>query len=258
MRITALIENTSSDERIAPEHGLSLYIETGGHRILFDMGQSGRFARNAEILGVDLSAVDIAVVSHGHYDHGGGLEKFLETNGEAPVYISRFAFQPHYNGDGKFIGLDPSLAEREQLVFTGDEYAVARGLTLYTCNARPRKYADGVSRFSMFAEGRRLPDPFYHEQYLAIEEDGKRTLVSGCSHKGVLNLVEWFRPDVLVGGFHFLKHPLDGTLADAAKRLHACRTDFYTCHCTGTEPYQFMKQYMDRLSYLSAGQTVTV
>ena len=78
MKITALTENTSVNENIGAEHGLSLYIETDGHKILFDMGQTDMFERNAKTLCIDLSEVDIAVLSHGHYDHGGGLARFLE------------------------------------------------------------------------------------------------------------------------------------------------------------------------------------
>ena len=72
IQITALVENTSADPRLGAEHGLSLYIETGAHHILFDMGQTALYAANARALGVDLAGVDLAVLSHGHYDHGGG------------------------------------------------------------------------------------------------------------------------------------------------------------------------------------------
>ena len=91
MKITALTENTSADPRFGAEHGLSLYIEANGHRILFDSGQTELFERNASLLGIDLAGVDIAVLSHGHYDHSGGLKRFLELNDSAPVYLHRLA-----------------------------------------------------------------------------------------------------------------------------------------------------------------------
>ena len=70
---------------IISEHGLSLFIETEEHKILFDMGQSDAFIKNALSLGIDIAKVDIAVISHGHYDHGGGLRYFLELNRSAPI-----------------------------------------------------------------------------------------------------------------------------------------------------------------------------
>ena len=80
MKITVLCENVSHAPEIEAEHGLSLFVESEGRRILFDMGQTELFARNATILGVKLSQVELAVLSHGHYDHGGGLESFFREN----------------------------------------------------------------------------------------------------------------------------------------------------------------------------------
>ena len=140
MKITVLAENTTADGRLGKEHGLSLYIEGCGRRILFDMGQSDLFARNAQALGVDLAAVDVAVLSHGHYDHGGGLARFLALNGHAPVWVSRRAFEPHYHGAERYIGLAPALAASPRLRAAGEETAIAPGLTLYACNGRARRY----------------------------------------------------------------------------------------------------------------------
>ena len=227
IQITALVENTSADPRLGAEHGLSLYIETGAHHILFDMGQTALYAANARALGVDLAGVDLAVLSHGHYDHGGGLAHFLAANPGAPVYLSRYAFEPHYHGSTKNIGLEPALAQNLRLRFTGETTPLGDGLTLYACNARPRRHDLGSFGLTTVRDGAFVEEDFRHEQYLLIEQAGKRVLISGCFHKGILDLVEWFRPDVLVGGFHFSKLPLDETLAGYARALDRSGTVFY-------------------------------
>lgn len=256
MRIISLAENTSCRKDLGAEHGLSLYIETLDHKLLFDMGQTGLFAENAGKLDVDLTAVDLAVLSHGHYDHGGGLETFLKINKKAPVYLNRHAFEAHYNGTEKYIGLDKKLQSHPRLSFTGDITPICKGLTLYSCNDKSRDYDLGSSGLNTKEEEQFLPDDFRHEQYLLIEEEGKRVLISGCSHKGILNIVQWFQPQVLVGGFHFSKLPLDDTLKTYARFLDESGTVFYTCHCTGTQQFDFMKQFMSRLHYLSCGETL--
>ena len=105
MKIYTLMENTVKDEAFCCEHGLSLYVETPRHKLLFDTGGSAAFADNAAKLGVDLSQVDICVISHGHNDHGGGLAKFLELNSTAPIYISRYGFGRHFSGTEREISI---------------------------------------------------------------------------------------------------------------------------------------------------------
>lgn len=263
MKIWTLMENTACREDFCAEHGLSLYIETGDHKILFDAGQSGAFADNAEKLGIDLSRADIAILSHGHYDHGGGLKRFLEINSTAPVCLNRNAFQPHYNASDKYIGLDSVLAESGRLVFADDKLRIAEGMTLFSCNDLPRPYPTDSFGLKVLEEGGLCPEDFRHEQYLLIEEEGKRILFSGCSHKGILNIVHWFRPDVLVGGFHFMKLNPAGegaeTLESAARCLMEYPTTYYTGHCTGEEQYAFLKARMgDRLHSLAAGSVLEI
>ena len=257
MKITALTENTSQ-AGLSTEHGLSLYVETAQHRILFDTGQSELFADNAQRLGIDLGAVDIAVISHGHFDHGGGLGKFLQINRTAPVYISRYAFEPYYRSDGEYIGLDPALKESGRLLFTQNRTVIGDGLTLYSCNDREKTFALIPSGLGREEGGVITEDDFRHEQYLLIEEEGKKILLSGCSHKGIRNLVRWFRPDVLVGGFHFFRLPVDEQLRSFGEDLDTFPTRYYTCHCTGTEQYEYLTHCMRNLQYLSAGQTIRI
>ena len=255
MKITTLIENTAISPNLTAEHGLSLFVETENVRFLFDAGQSGAFADNARKLGVDLKTADFAVLSHGHYDHGGGMARFLELNRRAKVYVNENAFGAYHNGVRKYIGLDPQLRESPRLVLTGDEYAIAPGLTLHTCNDRPLAFPIESAGLTEQVGDFLLPEEFRHEQSVLIEENGTRILLSGCAHKGVLNLLEWFRPDVFVGGFHFKGlSPDDPRLKAWGERMAAYNTLFYTGHCTGTEQFEVLKGILgDRLNALSTG-----
>jgi 7,8-dihydropterin-6-yl-methyl-4-(beta-D-ribofuranosyl)aminobenzene 5'-phosphate synthase len=107
-------------------------------------------------------------------------------------------------------------------------------------------------------EDRFIPDDFRHEQYLFIKENGKNVLISGCSHKGVIDIASFSRPDVLIGGFHFSKFPLDSNLANYAKALASFETAYYTCHCTGEAQFEFMKDYIKNLHYISAGESFII
>ncbi len=258
MKITALIENAPLSDDYYSEHGLSLYIETSQNKILFDMGQTDLFLKNAEVLGINLGEVDIAILSHGHYDHGGGLEKFLEVNEKAPVYISRFAFEPHYNGFEKYIGINVNLIDNPRIVFTDDLLSLTDNLHLYSCNNKDRFFDLGSFGLCTFEGDEFVPDDFRHEQYLLIEENGKKVLISGCSHKGILDITRWFSPDVLVGGFHFCKLETDNKLKEYAEILDRYDTVFYTCHCTGSEQFDYMKEYMNNIHYLKSGMTIEV
>ncbi len=258
MRITVLTENTSISDKLIAEHGLSLYIETKNHKILFDMGQTDAFAKNAEILGVNLEDVDFVVLSHGHYDHGGGLKKFLEINKTAPIYIHKLAFEPHFNGSEKYIGLDTSLLHNPRIVFTDDLYKTSDNISLFSCNDREKVFEPDISGLNKIENGKLVPDDFLHEQYMLLEENGKKALISGCSHKGILNIAHWFDADVIIGGFHFSKFPMDDTLKSYANYLDKTETEFYTCHCTGVPQYEFMKNHMRKLRYLSTGMTIEI
>ena len=262
MKITALMENTAK-EGLLSEHGLSLFIEWKDRRILFDAGETDGFLKNAEALGIDVGTADLAILSHGHYDHGGGMVHFLEATREIPLYINENAFSPAYSDGEKFIGLDERLKTDPRVIRTGDVHPLGDGLTLLTCNEKGREYPSYGQGLTREINGIQQADDFIHEQYLLIEEDGKRVLISGCSHKGIENIMAWLQPDVLIGGFHFMKLDPDGEgksdLLRAAKNLSAYETEYYTCHCTGEAPFAFLKQHMGaQLHYLSAGDVIEI
>ncbi len=115
---------------------------------------------------------------------------------------------------------------------------------------------------TVWEDGLFRPDSFRHEQYLLVEEGQKRILFSGCSHKGILNIVQWFLPDVLVGGFHFMKLDPEkdaSVLEAAAEQLLRYSTVYYTGHCTGEGPFALLKERMgERLHAVHSGTMIEI
>ncbi len=264
IKAAVLMENTPYRPEYLSEHGLSLYLETERHRILFDTGQSGNFAVNAERLGIDLGLVDLCVLSHGHYDHGGGIRRFLELNTKAMIYASPLVFGAYYHGEEKYIGLDPALSDSGRFRFSGEgDLVIDEELSLSSLNGREIPYPLSDGGLLEKTEDGFVPDHFRHEIYLMIRDGKRRIVLSGCSHKGILNIVSFLRPDVCIGGFHFMKqeistdgNPLLDQTADLLSRLDS---EYYTCHCTGREQYAYLKARMgEKLHYISAGQILEI
>ncbi len=249
------MENTAL-EGFLWEHGLSLYLETGTTKILFDMGQSDGFLSNARLLGLDLAEVDFAVLSHGHYDHGGGLKAFLQVNDRAKVYLSRHAFGPHYNGHSRYIGLDPALADSDRLVWVDDDLDLGGGISIVS-GVEGSFQTHGLQRME---DGRLVPEDFRHEIYLLVQEGERRLCISGCSHRGICNIVKQHKPDGLVGGFHLMKmDPVSQELRDTALALKDGNTVYYTGHCTGQAQYEALQPFLGhRLRYFRAGTVFTL
>lgn len=265
MKITVLFENTLGhkvgDKPVKEGHGLSLYIEFNGRKILFDVGQGEAFSENAEALGINLSEVDTAVISHGHYDHGGGLPHFLTLNNKAKIYISKNAFGSFYSGKEKYIGLAEGLDCNKRLILTdptNKNCQLGMGIYLTCLDTDDLKYPMQNQNMLIKTENGFVADSFDHEQYLVIEEKGRKILFSGCSHKGILNIAKNIKADVIIGGFHFSKLSTDEfgkkSIEEYAEALLELNTVFYTCHCTGTAQYEIMKNIMkDRLFYIGTG-----
>lgn len=270
MKLITLLENTACDPALAAAHGLSLYLETPKHKILFDMGPDGRFVENAEKLGVDLSAVDIAVLSHGHYDHGGGLRAFCAVNSQAEIYIHPEAFGEYYavkpGQEPRYIGLEPDVWELEsRIVPTADFLRLDEELTLFS---------QVPSGFSAMAASAKLqektpdgfrPDAFRHEQNLLVSAWGKTVLLAGCAHRGIVNILREAEtllgrsPDAVFAGFHLFE--LDGAdpasdalITATGQALLPGNSVYYTGHCTGEYAYEKLRDILgDRLRPMTGG-----
>ncbi|MBW8382099.1 MAG: MBL fold metallo-hydrolase [Youngiibacter sp.] len=274
MLIKVLMDNESLSGEFLSEHGLSLYIETGSKKILFDTGESGAFEKNAEKLGVDISLVDYLVISHGHYDHGGGIRRFLELNTRAKVFISRRAFGEHWtvkpDGSRKYIGLDRSLIDSGRIVPVEDYHVVDDGIELFSGIKGDRLTPSGNQDLYMIHSGELVNDDFAHEQNMLITEDGKGILFAGCAHRGIVNIIEEIAVegnillDSVIGGFHLYNKSRgtsesDEIVDEIGRYLKESGPKYYTCHCTGLEAYGRLKETMDgKLDYLAAGRTIEI
>lgn len=274
IRVTTLLENTACRDGLCAAHGLSLYIETPRHKILFDMGPNPDFIANARTLGVDLTAVDIAILSHGHYDHGGGLAAFCRLNDHAPVYIHQDAFRAYYaleeGRDPRYIGLPRELeAFRDRFVLTAGETVIDDELTLFS---EPPAVFDAMSASAGLREqvGGDYPlDPFRHEQDLLIRAGGKTAVVAGCAHRGVVNILAAARvrlgqdPDALFGGVHLFElrqgETADALIDATGKALLPGKTVYYTGHCTGAYAYSRLSAILgERLRPLTGGTVAEI
>lgn len=254
MKITVLMENTVAEGcGLTPEHGLSLYIEYRGKKLLLDAGSSGKFADNAQVLGVDLSAVELAALSHGHYDHADGLRRFFRINDRAKVYIRPGAAGPYFARDPdtfRFIGIGRDIWENSRDRFAEAEgvYALTEGAWLVPETVRNPVFAGQAADLLVKrGEDDFVPDDYRHEQSLVLEEKRGLAVFNSCSHGGVVNIVrgvlEQFpgkKVFAVVGGFHMFSRGKSGMncppeyvfrVADALKELGV--EEIYTGHCTG-------------------------
>lgn len=246
LKVVTLVENSMSSSsalcNLEAEHGLSFYVESRAHKLLMDTGASQMFMRNAMLLGVNLREVDTLFLSHGHYDHGGGIPFFAEINSDAPVYMSRYADTCCYSlrGGEHYIGLPPEVLNLSHVVHCDgpltvidDELAILSDIM----DVYPLPSSNACLKIKTSAG--LVPDTFAHEQCLVVslqvgellnegsdpnvrdnagdkESAGvpdrkKRVLFSGCAHHGILNILHAYRniygdyPYASVSGFHLMK-----------------------------------------------------
>ena len=271
MHIITLMENTDGGNGCAIEHGLSFYVETAKHKILLDTGASDRFIANAEKLGVDLTAVDTVILSHGHYDHTGGVMPFVRINDQAKIYLRDCANGAFYHveeNDVRYIGIEPAIMELRQLVPVHKRMAIDEEIDLFTNITGRRFYSRSNKVLKMRLGDSFVDDPFHHEMCTVIHQDGKNYLFSGCAHNGVLNILDRYHvlyggwPDVVLTGFHFMKkteytEEEKQNILGAAAELAKLPILFYSGHCTGEAAFALMKDVMgDQLIQLHSGSQV--
>ena len=276
MKITCILENNACMEGLHCRHGLSLLAETANHKILSDFGPDESFVENAAALGIDLAGADMAVLSHGHHDHGDGIAAFFAVNEKAPLYAAESAFEPHFahhpSKDGpEYIGVAGAedIEKMERVKKVSGTLKIDDEVVLFSEISGKELVSETNGVLKEMKDGALVTDSFRHEQNMALFEGDKAVLIAGCAHAGIVNIMERFielfgkAPDVAVSGFH-LTAP--GGAAGYSKvtqalgeRLKTYGTKFYTCHCTGEAAYDVLKDIMgSRLEYFSGGTVIEI
>ena len=248
VHITVLVENSVHLRGLRAEHGLAWHIQFGPHAVLFDTGQTGLLVENAAGLGVSLDRLDAVVLSHGHYDHTGGLAAVLEHSPRARLFLhpaaldSKFILQS--DGSARAVGMgDASRAalaqNRERVVESRIRTEVVPGLFLTGEIPRRTEYEDVGGRFCLDERGTQ-PDPLTDDQALFFDTPDGLVVLLGCGHAGVVNTVRHIRElagqrpvHTVLGGFHLL-HASAARLERTVDELRALRLrQLGPAHCTG-------------------------
>ena len=278
MEFVVLMENTAPEGScLASEHGLSLYIRYRGHALLLDAGSSGKFADNAAALGIDMGAVELAVLSHGHYDHADGLRRFFAVNHTAKVYARPTAGGAYFStsqGEPRFIGVHRDVWEGQKARFVTPEglTELLEGVWLVPETVRGGLFASRETNLlRKVGRDRFVPDDFSHEQSLVLEEERGLVVFNSCSHGGIVNIVRGVKEQLqkpvyaVVGGLHLYSAKAPSGMnctPEYARAVADALMDegvekVYTGHCTGAAAFALLKERLgERLEALTGGLRV--
>ncbi len=273
LRITTLVENSLGEHlALKNEHGLSFYIEKDSHKILFDTGQSDAFMYNATQLKIDLSDLEYVVLSHGHYDHSGGLVDLSEKTTKFKTIMGTGFFNEKYGFTGNSYEYLGNRFEEDFLMEKGISYSfVSEDINeivpgVYVITNFPRINPDEVisPRFKILKDGEFEDDLFNDEVLIAIETPKGIVVLLGCSHPGVRNMLDHVKNLLkkpiyaVVGGTHLVEAS-SASMQKAAEYLTSSDMGIIgVSHCTGKTAMSKLGASNDRYFHNSTGSSLVI
>jgi len=274
-KITTLVENTvaQSGKKLIGEHGLSFYIETQSNKILFDTGQNLAISNNAQVLGIDLSLIDTVILSHGHYDHTGGLKSLLECNRDFTLYAHPDVFGQKVKGaddNFKYIGIPvaKNFLEEKGIKIKLDKKAVQIAPGIMTTGEIPLEndFEGLESVFYIKKQSAVIADTLTDDQAVILDTDKGLTVLLGCSHRGVINTLNHVvrltgkkSIHAILGGLHLGKAS-DSKLSKIINQLRGFGLEkIGVGHCTGTRAFVALaNEFPNRVFLNTVGNVVSV
>lgn len=274
-RITTLVDNTVSlsGGELIGEHGLSFYIETGDHNILFDTGRNIALSHNANVLGIDLGGIDSVVLSHGHYDHTGGLKDLMEKNTAFTLHAHPDVFDDKLksteNDEYKKIGmpLNREVFENSgiQLRLGKTPFEIAPGILATGEIPLKNEFESVESNFFMQRHAEVVADTLADDQALILDSKKGLVVLLGCSHRGVINTLDHVlsitgkdKIRAIIGGLHLVKAS-DAKLKKIIEHLSRFNPEIIgVSHCTGTKAMlAIFGRFADRVFVNAVGTVKT-
>lgn len=270
MKATVLIDNISHGD-CCSEWGLSFYIEQNEKIILLDTGASEKFVENAKRLGIDISDVDYGVLSHAHYDHSDGMQKFFEINGKADFYLKEECKEKCYGRRFifiKYIGIRKNILKNfsHRIKYIAGKEELFKNAYLLPHTTDGLELIGKKTGMLVAKDGRFTHDSFAHEQSLVLRTDKGLVIFNSCSHGGADNIIKEVAdafPEekiyALIGGFHLYRSK-DKEIRALARRIKETGIEkIYTGHCTGDKAFTILREGLgDTAQQLKSGLVIEI